>query len=1046
MPSTIITSGTAASRAPDPSSGGGHSAPVLEFLCLFTHDLRRKQKRWQDGRLKYHTFNKRVMVYDDRGNFIGDMHWRREWELDDGEEIELERGGVIVQVSECVGRQNQDLSELLDKRVKEKELRQARVALRSPISVASARSPLPPQDHFQTRHRPLHQVLGTPAGRPGRAAVPTESPYELRQKASDASDNQAGTRSSKRRKYDNTPPSKMGYAQSLFGATLTLSAVPMSSAPRRLAVPASRPTHESAVPEVIPSGEGPGMSANSGALTDSSRPGLTVPPPRSHVGSDRHATPDRQEEHQQRTSGPDHDNNAIPTRQADAPAPEGATGLCSMPKDPARPTIPPKRAERKSVAQRSRNSVEQFQDEVDNRTEIAGRLPTEMPRSKVIVVDDDTDDRLDEADSSTRPPDSASKDRVISTAVKQMSAKRSIAKKPPAQKPVMEPNSIEELAENAGAPPREERTELRLKPRQKRGLLLLSERKDTPKQPKRQRTAARGPSLADHPGAHSVDTASSEPAVPPAAGGSGSKNRDASSLSLSPGVPESPTPDLTPPSAQSPRGQSLHPPDATEFGRETGCSQPVAVSTSLDKSETTAVDSPEPRLLCGSTDGAEALALDPSPAPQSRGEAAEREQNARRTTDRDLEGLSSDLRPDTRKPSAAKQARKINKNDEDLSSNLPPDTRRPRSARLARKTNKGDEGLNHSEGEPHGAESDDDGTEELPQVPVGPRLARLGRKSVKSLEVIGYVPSSSPATKVEETSWAQTRPPSCAGSFTIQSASAVRVGGPAKSPAKLDGESTLPLVAQRAAGTAQGVVPLDAFTPGPGPALQRHNSLPDDRISKPREEGGATCRTPCLGDASSRRGLARHKSAVLPVERDKENDTSVLPSLTGLQNTARLEKGTTIDATRPCITSEVIITESTDLQPQLHKPRNPPEQDERPTADGNDVAGARSLVAAATKQSSAGSASRPRIANPATRGRKAALKSDAAGQVPQPVLPTESVPARSNVGLPATIRPDPATANERPKRTMRFPGFVSARGGGPWSREAHDLLETGRPS
>jgi len=31
---------------------------------------------------------------------------------------------------------------------------------------------------------------------------------------------------------------------------------------------------------------------------------------------------------------------------------------------------------------------------------------------------------------------------------------------------------------------------------------------------------------------------------------------------------------------------------------------------------------------------------------------------------------------------------------------------------------------------------------------------------------------------------------------------------------------------------------------------------------------------------------------------------------------------------------------------------------------------------------------------------------------------------------------------------MKFPGFTSAAksgGGGPWSREAHDLLESGRP-
>jgi hypothetical protein len=231
MPS-ITSSGSAAAHD---SNGGGSSAVVLEFACLFTHDLKRKQKRWQDGRLKYHTFNKRVMVHDERGNFVGDMHWHRDWEFEEGEEVELERGGVIVQVAECVGSRNQDLSELLDKRAKEKEERQLKAAsrpslLRPPMQNYPLHRVAAPPDHFQTRHRPLHQVIGTPTGHHGRAVVPTESPFEQRQNAPETPD----SRPSKRRKHNITPPSKLGYAQSLFGASLTLSAIPMSSAPRRL--------------------------------------------------------------------------------------------------------------------------------------------------------------------------------------------------------------------------------------------------------------------------------------------------------------------------------------------------------------------------------------------------------------------------------------------------------------------------------------------------------------------------------------------------------------------------------------------------------------------------------------------------------------------------------------------------------------------------------------------------------------------------------------------------------------------------------------------
>ncbi|KAB5559771.1 hypothetical protein GE09DRAFT_961765, partial [Coniochaeta sp. 2T2.1] len=218
-----------------PAATAGTSAPVIEFLCLFTHDLRRKQKRWQDGRLMYHTFNKRLMVYDDRGNFIGDMHWRADWDLDAGEELQLERGGVIVQVSDCVGQQSQDLSELVDKRIQEKEQRSrekeqrlaAAVPTRPPHPTPSRDAVPRPQllgaSLAQIRHRPLTSLVGTPTGHHGRAAVPSESPFEQRKRADDTPTNDNASRAAKRRRYDDTPPSKLGYAQSLFGTTLTLS-------------------------------------------------------------------------------------------------------------------------------------------------------------------------------------------------------------------------------------------------------------------------------------------------------------------------------------------------------------------------------------------------------------------------------------------------------------------------------------------------------------------------------------------------------------------------------------------------------------------------------------------------------------------------------------------------------------------------------------------------------------------------------------------------------------------------------------------------------
>ncbi|KAI7785749.1 hypothetical protein LA080_006315 [Diaporthe eres] len=215
------------------SGSAPSTATVLEFRCLFTHDLRRKQKRWQDGRLKYHSFNARVMVYDERGNSVGDMHWHGEYDFGEGEEVQLDRGGVIVQVEELVERRETDLTELVDKRLQEKQQRQIQQLARSaaPSAVLPRSLPRPPaiaSGRVQPqRHRPLHNVIGTPTGHHGKALVPKESPYEQRQEAAESPDDRAA----KRRRHDDPPPSKSGYASALFGQTLTLSAMPSSSVP-----------------------------------------------------------------------------------------------------------------------------------------------------------------------------------------------------------------------------------------------------------------------------------------------------------------------------------------------------------------------------------------------------------------------------------------------------------------------------------------------------------------------------------------------------------------------------------------------------------------------------------------------------------------------------------------------------------------------------------------------------------------------------------------------------------------------------------------------
>lgn len=200
-----------------------NTAPVLEFRCLYTQDLRRKQKRWQDGRLKFHTFNKRVMVYDERSNFIGDTHWREDMAFDEGEELELERGGILVEVGECVGKREQDLSELVDKRLKEREERAAaKIAASTPSRTHSSLVCTSQATPGPLQHKPLNALLST-TGHYGRAVVPQTSPFEEKQRLING--NQEGLESgrrAKRRKANEDASSKSGYAQNLMGAMLSL--------------------------------------------------------------------------------------------------------------------------------------------------------------------------------------------------------------------------------------------------------------------------------------------------------------------------------------------------------------------------------------------------------------------------------------------------------------------------------------------------------------------------------------------------------------------------------------------------------------------------------------------------------------------------------------------------------------------------------------------------------------------------------------------------------------------------------------------------------
>ncbi|KAI4692059.1 uncharacterized protein J4E84_003027 [Alternaria hordeiaustralica] len=156
-----------------------NSAPVAEFRCLYTQDVKRKQKRWQDGYLKFHTFNSRVMVYDQARNFLGDTYHKDSNELQEGDELSL-NNGALVEVAEAMGITHTDLTQLLEKKTKEQPPRPTAPSQPKPFQRPSSVAPTNAQrSASQLRHKSLNTLLGTPKGPIGKAQ-PMKSPYEAR--------------------------------------------------------------------------------------------------------------------------------------------------------------------------------------------------------------------------------------------------------------------------------------------------------------------------------------------------------------------------------------------------------------------------------------------------------------------------------------------------------------------------------------------------------------------------------------------------------------------------------------------------------------------------------------------------------------------------------------------------------------------------------------------------------------------------------------------------------------------------------------------------
>lgn len=155
-----------------------NTAPVAKFRCLYTYDLRRKAKRWHDGFLRFHTFNRRIMVYDTPGNYIGDHHWRQDGGIQDGDELELDKG-VLVQVCECIEKTQTDISALFEKKRSSQGSPQTKDPLTQSRPTPTTTPMRPTLARSSQTPRPLYDLLGIKKTPIGRAITP-KSPYEQR--------------------------------------------------------------------------------------------------------------------------------------------------------------------------------------------------------------------------------------------------------------------------------------------------------------------------------------------------------------------------------------------------------------------------------------------------------------------------------------------------------------------------------------------------------------------------------------------------------------------------------------------------------------------------------------------------------------------------------------------------------------------------------------------------------------------------------------------------------------------------------------------------
>ncbi|RYP93097.1 hypothetical protein DL770_000754 [Monosporascus sp. CRB-9-2] len=989
------------------------SALVLEFVCLFTHDLRRKQKRWQDGRLKYHTFNKRVMVYDERGNFVGDTHWREDFEFGDGEELELERGSTIVQVAECTGSRDQDLSELIDKRAQEKIQRQSAALARRhptlepptpqpPLAAAAAASP-----HFQLRHRHLHHLIGTPTGHHGRAHIPSESPYEQRRQQLEASPQDDTNRPAKRRKREVSPPSKSGYAQSLFGATLTLSGRPMSSAPVR---------HKPAKPVSAQQGDPcPTSSDQSNRDSDTVSallaPRAAAPMPRgvsampnllSSVPQRPPELPPRRRPEPPRSSSPILIEES-PERDRCPSATDTAASRLSKPSKDSRVSDGKKRNPLQAVPV---NEIQALLDSANRRSNenTAKRQLLNDKSLNNVARRREEQQRLEARQSEVRGDTINGKMSDLDQIPSEALASRSLLKDH-----IVDEMTREDL--DAQVPVEKSRAELRIKPRKKPGLLMLSETMTGTKPSLKPRSILARNALDDSSVSSDVfgDTNNNR----------GKFKRIASECAGDREKARQNRPDKERETAPLQVSQVEEviciddgPPEAAQKGHP-GCDLSESGSKSRERASK--------RRQRGR------MAVVSSPLHETDDE---------KVVEKVIENLDDNLfetveTTPPRRVSRKKRPEAPSDEDQDtpqLDISSSPIARKRRSRRIRNPgaANTDDDLVEQTNASRH--EARDEEESDLSEEVTAPRLAKI-KKSIRSRELIGFVfdhdndedegdgreigvPAEdrpNPSRTFEQNP-ATMYPPVATGAVEPQRPVAA---GPFRETARPDVSPDN--VVQAISGDANpDQLPVKIREQLEyGEKDQRPVSTPQAVVAGSRDFG------------ESRGTPEPHLSLPLAAPQNPNSPQG---------NTSESEPGA----------QQTVSADMGPTGPQLPIVSSPPQRQDNP---GNDRPNLSTAAQRSTTEVAEAKISKPmaarRITNPATRGRKAARPADAAGQLPRCPLPSEMT--STSFTKPSNAKKLAEPGNQAKGAAKLLPGFARANGG-PWSREAFDLLEFKRPT